>query len=332
MRLPKPLWDAAKRRANERAIPYTRFLLLKQLSRWRVEVRLQDIEELLRKTEKVRQTGERTYDYLVVKAHMRLDIPCQHCALPFPCLPPRSYQASRQRELASPCMPAIRVLNTEPYGSVCSDQLRRLLRRALGRDPTRRSAAARACRRFDHGPCRELPHDPHGHQEACRRLGAGGASHHGEDRARRTCKLGPRRLEEEAAWIERYRQLWDARFDALDKVVEELKRKEKPMDARRESEVAPMKNRTTVERKSEREIVVTRTFNGPARIVFEAWTRPELFRQWWCRSRWNVPAFLRNGCSCRRQVPFRVRTRGLTDGVLRHVQGSNTALAPRLDE
>jgi DNA-binding transcriptional ArsR family regulator len=43
----------------------------------------------------------------------------------------------------------------------------------------------------------------------------------------RRCKLGLSRLEEEAAWIERYRQLWDARFDALDKVVEELKRKEK---------------------------------------------------------------------------------------------------------
>ena len=53
------------------------------------------------------------------------------------------------------------------------------------------------------------------------------------------------------------------------------------MDARRESEVAPMKNRTTVERKSERELVVTRTFNGPARLVFEAWTKPEVFRQWW---------------------------------------------------
>jgi uncharacterized protein YndB with AHSA1/START domain len=36
-----------------------------------------------------------------------------------------------------------------------------------------------------------------------------------------------------------------------------------------------------VERKSERELVVTRTFNGPPRIVFEAWTRPELFRRWW---------------------------------------------------
>lgn len=39
----------------------------------------------------------------------------------------------------------------------------------------------------------------------------------------RTCSLGPRRLEEEAAWIERYRQLWDARFDELDKIVAELK-------------------------------------------------------------------------------------------------------------
>ncbi|MDP1700445.1 MAG: metalloregulator ArsR/SmtB family transcription factor [Aestuariivirga sp.] len=43
----------------------------------------------------------------------------------------------------------------------------------------------------------------------------------------RTCKLGLRRLDEEAAWIERYRQLWDARFDALDKVIVELQRKEK---------------------------------------------------------------------------------------------------------
>jgi len=42
-----------------------------------------------------------------------------------------------------------------------------------------------------------------------------------------------------------------------------------------------MKNRTTVERKSERELVTTRTFNGPARIVFQAWTTPELFQRWW---------------------------------------------------
>ena len=48
----------------------------------------------------------------------------------------------------------------------------------------------------------------------------------------RTCKLGRCRLEEETAWLERYRQVWDARFDALDTVVEELKRREK-VDARK---------------------------------------------------------------------------------------------------
>jgi uncharacterized protein YndB with AHSA1/START domain len=53
------------------------------------------------------------------------------------------------------------------------------------------------------------------------------------------------------------------------------------MDARRASEPTPMKGRTTVERKSERELVVTRTFDAPARIVFEAWSKPELFRRWW---------------------------------------------------
>jgi DNA-binding transcriptional ArsR family regulator len=51
----------------------------------------------------------------------------------------------------------------------------------------------------------------------------------------RTCKLGPRRLEEETSWIERYRQLWASRFDELDKVVEELKRKEK-IDGRKKRE------------------------------------------------------------------------------------------------
>ena len=53
------------------------------------------------------------------------------------------------------------------------------------------------------------------------------------------------------------------------------------MDVRKDSERTSMKNRTTVERKSDREVVVTRTFNAPARIVFEAWTKPELFKQWW---------------------------------------------------
>jgi uncharacterized protein YndB with AHSA1/START domain len=53
------------------------------------------------------------------------------------------------------------------------------------------------------------------------------------------------------------------------------------MDARRASEAAPAKNPTTVERRSERELVVTRTVNAPARLVFEAWTTPELFKKWW---------------------------------------------------
>jgi len=43
----------------------------------------------------------------------------------------------------------------------------------------------------------------------------------------RTCRLGPRRLEEEMAWLESYRRLWDSRFDELDELVEELKQKEK---------------------------------------------------------------------------------------------------------
>ena len=53
------------------------------------------------------------------------------------------------------------------------------------------------------------------------------------------------------------------------------------MDPKGESDPTSGKNRTTVERKSERELVVTRTFNGPARIVFEAWTKPELLKRWW---------------------------------------------------
>ena len=53
------------------------------------------------------------------------------------------------------------------------------------------------------------------------------------------------------------------------------------MDEARESEATPSKNRATVERKSEREVVVTRTVDAPARLVFEAWTTAELFRKWW---------------------------------------------------
>ncbi len=53
------------------------------------------------------------------------------------------------------------------------------------------------------------------------------------------------------------------------------------MVARRDSEPAPMRSRTTTERKSEHELVITRTFDASPRLVFEAWTTPELFKQWW---------------------------------------------------
>lgn len=60
------------------------------------------------------------------------------------------------------------------------------------------------------------------------------------------------------------------------------------MAARNDSKPTPMKNRTTVERKSEREPVVTRTFDGPARIVFEAWTKPELLKRWWAPKSFGI--------------------------------------------
>ncbi len=53
------------------------------------------------------------------------------------------------------------------------------------------------------------------------------------------------------------------------------------MDKRKDSDANPTKNSTSVERKSDRELVVTRTFNGPAQVVFNAWTKPELLKRWW---------------------------------------------------
>lgn len=53
------------------------------------------------------------------------------------------------------------------------------------------------------------------------------------------------------------------------------------MSEKSAGEAVPSKNHTTVERRSELELVVTRTVNGPARLVFEAWTKADLFRQWW---------------------------------------------------
>lgn len=60
------------------------------------------------------------------------------------------------------------------------------------------------------------------------------------------------------------------------------------MDARVETDRASGKNRTTVERTSEREVVVTRTFNAPAQIVFEAWTTPALLKRWWAPESYGI--------------------------------------------
>src|SRR5678815_5963873 len=88
-------------------------------------------------------------------------------------------------------MPRTPVLYTEPYGSVYNDPTRYFVRRALGRHAAWRSGAARTSRRVDHGSCRDVPHDAHGHEEARRRSGAGGARHHEEDRARAEVPAGP---------------------------------------------------------------------------------------------------------------------------------------------
>jgi uncharacterized protein YndB with AHSA1/START domain len=61
------------------------------------------------------------------------------------------------------------------------------------------------------------------------------------------------------------------------------------VSAKRDSEPNPTKNRTTVESRSEREIVVTRTFDAPARLVFQAWTTPALFRRWWIPKSMPLP-------------------------------------------
>lgn len=53
------------------------------------------------------------------------------------------------------------------------------------------------------------------------------------------------------------------------------------MDTSRHDELAPANNATTVERKSDREVVITRWFDAPPRIVFEAWSNPEMFKRWW---------------------------------------------------
>ena len=105
------------------------------------------------------------------------------------------------------------------------------------------------------------------------------------------------------------------------------------MDARRESEPSPLKNRTTVERKSERELVVTRIINGPARIVFEAWTKPELFKRWWVPKSMGLSLLscemdVRVGGGYRLVFPASPEPMAFFG---RYIE-ADPALAPRLDE
>ena len=81
------------------------------------------------------------------------------------------------------------------------------------------------------------------------------------------------------------------------------------MEEEEACEADPMKNPTTVERTSERELVVTRTFDAPAHVVFEAWTRPELLKRWW-----TPESFGMSFVSCEADV----RTGGTYRFVFRH--------------
>jgi uncharacterized protein YndB with AHSA1/START domain len=87
-----------------------------------------------------------------------------------------------------------------------------------------------------------------------------------------------------------------------------------------------MKNRTTVERVSDRELVVTRTFDGPAGIVFEAWTKPELFKRWWVPKSMGMSML-----SCEMDVRAGGRYRfvfGINDSKVMEVFGSYVEVTP----
>ena len=84
------------------------------------------------------------------------------------------------------------------------------------------------------------------------------------------------------------------------------------MDAGRSSPPGPMKNRTSVERRSECELVVTRTIDAPPRLVFEAWTQAELFQRWWVPKSFGLTLL-----SCELDV----RVGGLYRLVFRHPAG-----------
>jgi uncharacterized protein YndB with AHSA1/START domain/DNA-binding transcriptional ArsR family regulator len=103
-------------------------------------------------------------------------------------------------------------------------------------------------------------------------------------------RLRPEPLKQLHEWLDRYRHIWEQRFEELDKVGEELKRRNSRMQQATTDKNA-MKNETILERTSDRELTVTRTFNAPAHIVFEAWTKPALLKRWWAPKSFGVSLF-----------------------------------------
>lgn len=89
---------------------------------------------------------------------------------------------------------------------------------------------------------------------------------------------GSRRTD--AASIERHRRAWSARFDALEDSSDTCNARRRQMPQAQEGSRAATHG-TDVEPRGDRELVVTRSFNAPARIVFEAWSNPDLFQRWW---------------------------------------------------
>ena len=88
------------------------------------------------------------------------------------------------------------------------------------------------------------------------------------------------------------------------------------MDAKKESDATSAKGRTQVERTSDREAVITRTFDAPARIVFQAWTTPDLFKRWWVPKSYGMELL-----SCEQDV----RVGGTYRLVFRHGESGSMA-------
>lgn len=97
------------------------------------------------------------------------------------------------------------------------------------------------------------------------------------------------------------------------------------MEANRESETTVAKNDTKVERKSECEVVVTRTLNAPARLVFEAWTKAELFRRWWVPTSYGLNLI---GCEMDVRVGGKYRLAFLHEGSTMEFFGTYLEVTP----